>query len=63
MFIRSKQLRGLRRTMGIAALERTSRVVDYAGRRCKAWRVPGTVEAGRHAALVAAMRRKLAETK
>lgn len=58
----TKKLRRLRRDLGIAALERSCRVTLFGGVRQKAWRVPGTVEAGRHAMLMAELRYRLAST-
>lgn len=45
-------LKQARRTTGIACFERECRcILGPHGRRVKAWRVPGTREAGRHAML------------
>lgn len=40
-----------RRETGLAEFERTCRLTTEAGRRKKAWKVPGTDEAGKHSML------------
>lgn len=44
-------IRIARRRLGIAKFERECRTITECGRVKKAWRVPGTQEAGRHAML------------
>lgn len=39
------------RRVGIRKFEKGCRLVEFCGRMQKAWRVPGTQEAGRHAML------------
>jgi len=43
--------RRARRLSGLARFERTCRLGTMGGRRMRAWRIPGTAEAGRHAML------------
>lgn len=49
-----KALKKARRETGIARFERECRcIIGLYGRRTKAWKVPGTQQAGRHAMLQA----------
>ena len=46
-----KTTRAARKAVGLPKFERECRCVMFEGRRCKAWRVPGTTEAGQWAML------------
>lgn len=41
-----------RKTLGIAKFERTCRLTDFCGKQKKAYKVPGTKEAGRYAMML-----------